>query len=599
MPGRMIQQEGDRMASRPVLKKGGLTRGFRKALEGYYQNVEGGAAFIAARWQRWKGRRNVAIWCVEKAGDTMGYIAYDRERSTIEEILALSCRQWNEPLVQMLDALIRQESLVSAEILREDEAKYRTLVDYGFRPVDAVENEGLNLVRFELSTVVLLERTRDCKPFRRYRKTETVAIERVDAASGDSEIGRGLTDLLRNLGGLSRFVKKGQSVLIKPNIVSDHGLKNNVPVGGIVTDIRVVRELVKLLLPVAGRITVAEGSSINRSETAKMFTLYGYDSVVALDPSKVRLVDLNADELVEKPVLGGKRIATRKVPLSIERADVIINLPVLKIHFAAMASLSIKNLQGAMPPIEKYMTHFFGLWQTLVNIHHVIKPDLIIIDGLIGLEDFGPVSGTPKPMNVLVGGTNPVAVDATAMRIMGLQPLSSPPVRIAYMQGLGPVEEKRIKIAGTSVAEVASPFKQPEIDVNGGRDISIYADSACPGCRGYLHFALSKLRRPDPQNPQHLLIDRPFEKPVRIFLGPETPADPVRGGTNVFMGLCQQHNSAKGSHLQGCPPHAEVILNMVFGLFPDVEQPKYAEKTEETKLGEMLQQVLAMRGRQG
>ncbi len=58
--------------------------------------------------------------------------------------------------------------------------------------------------------------------------------------------------------------------------------------------------------------------------------------------------------------------------------DVIINVPVLKIHFAAISSLAIKSLQGAVPPIEKYMSHFFGLWQSLVNIHHLVKPKLTI-----------------------------------------------------------------------------------------------------------------------------------------------------------------------------------------------------------------------------
>ena len=157
-----------------------------------------------------------------------------------------------------------------------------------------------------------------------------------------------------------------------------------------------------------------------------MFAHYGYDDVVGLDPQRVTLVDLNNDRLIEKRVPGAKRLFSRKVPATLEMVDVIINVPVLKIHFAAIASLSIKNLQGAMPPIEKYMSHFFGLWQNLVNIHHFIKPKLIIIDGLTGLEDFGPVSGVPRKTDLLIGGTNPVAVDSVAMRVMGLDPKSHP-----------------------------------------------------------------------------------------------------------------------------------------------------------------------------
>jgi hypothetical protein len=283
---------------------------------------------------------------------------------------------------------------------------------------------------------------------------------------------------------------------------------------------------------------------------------------------------------------------SRKIPRTLEQADVIINLPVLKNHFAATASLAIKNLQGAMPPLEKYMSHFFGLWQALVNIHHLIKPQLTIIDGLTGQEDFGPVSGAPRIMNLLIGGTNPVAVDATAMRVMGLEPASSPPVFLAYMQGLGPIEKKQIRVLGPGIAQVRRAFKQPAIDIRGGRDFQIHDGAACSGCRGYLHFGLAKLRKPDLQYPGSLAIDRRLARKANLFLGPETAAAIHPQEINMFMGLCQQHHAGQGKHLPGCPPHAEVIVNAIFSLFPGLEKPKYADETEEAKLGKMLEEIL-------
>ncbi|MGE5839410.1 MAG: DUF362 domain-containing protein, partial [Deltaproteobacteria bacterium] len=370
-------------------------------------------------------------------------------------------------------------------------------------------------------------------------------------------------------------------------------LRDGVYYGGIVTDVRLVRALIELLLPAAGKVTVAEGASINRAETDKLFAHYGYDRLTEIDPKRVALVDLNADQLIRKTVPNGKRMISREIPLTLEQADVIINLPVMKTHFAALVSLSIKNLQGAIPPLEKYMSHFFGLWQNLVNIHHLVKPKLVIVDGLTALEEFGPVYGTPKPMNLLIGGTNPVAVDATTMRIMGLDPLLSPPVMMAYMQGLGPIEPEKIQIAGASVEEVRSAFKEAEIDVRGGQKFVVHDGSACDGCRGYLHYVLHKLRRPDPKNPGKLLIDRPFEKKVNIFLGPdaeEEELDPEE--MNIFMGICQQHRAELGKHLAGCPPHAEVIMKGLFSLFPDVERPRYADEHAEDKLERMLMKVL-------
>jgi hypothetical protein len=284
---------------------------------------------------------------------------------------------------------------------------------------------------------------------------------------------------------------------------------------------------------------------------------------------------------------------SREIPVTLENADTIINVPVMKTHFAALASLSIKSLQGAVPPIEKYMSHFFGLWQNLINIHHLVKPKLHIIDGLTAQENFGPVYGTPKTMNLIIGGTNPVAVDAVTMRIMGLDPALSPPVQLAHMQGLGSIEPEKINVAGTPIEEVMSPFKAAEINLESGKNLIIHADSACPGCKGYLHYVLFKLRRPDPQNPDDLLIDRPFEKKVNVFLGPFSKAEPDPEETNIFLGICQQHRAEMGKHLPGCPPHAEVMMKGIFGLYPDVERPQYADQSAEDKLEEMLKEVLA------
>jgi uncharacterized protein (DUF362 family) len=392
---------------------------------------------------------------------------------------------------------------------------------------------------------------------------------------------------------MEKFVKKGQTVAIKPNVVADHGLKDGVYTGGVVTDMGLLRALIDILLPVADKVIIAEGSSINRAETTKIFAHYGYDRLVDLDPTKVSLVDLNSDKLVEKTIPYGKRMMSRKIPLTLEKADTIINVPVMKTHFAAVVSLAVKNLQGALPPLEKYMTHFFGLWQNLVNIHHVIKPKLTIMDGLTAMEGFGPVYGKPKTMNLLIGGTNPVAVDATTMRIMGFNPAVSPPVLMAYMQGMGPLETNKIKVVGPPLPELINHFEEPLVDVSGGMDFLIHADNACQGCAGYLHFVLSKLRRKDPGRPDKLLINRSFEKKVNIFLGPETKVQPNPEETNIFMGICQQHREGMGVHLPGCPPHAEVIMKGIFSLFPDLEKPQYADKSAEDKLEEMLKEVLA------
>lgn len=576
------------------LQRGQWSALLRSILDGYYSKIPGiDPAWLGLRWDYWKEDPGVIVYLIKKEKRTVGWILYNRATSAIEEILLNPEEDQPVIRVQALDALIAKESLVSAEILQDDREKIDWLVQYGFRPAREIKAHGRPLLKMELSTSVFFQQLKGHKPIKAYRKKERVVIEQVTGTQNEADIKAALASLLKRLGGIGKYVKPGQTVVLKPNVVADHGMMGGTWHGGVVTDIRILKGLIELLLPVAGKVIVAEGSSINRSATDKMFEIYGYPTLIDLDPKKVSLVDLNTDELVEKPVPAGKRMKSRKVPRTIEEADVVISLPVMKIHFAAGVSLAVKNLQGTMPPIEKYMTHFFGLWQNLVNIHHVVKPALHIIDGIVGQEDFGPVSGTPKTMNLLIGGENPVAVDAVTMRVMGLKPHESPPVFLAYLQGLGPVEPEKIEVLGAPISQVASTFKPPVIDLQDGRDFKIHAESACMGCRGYLHFALAKLRKADPADPSRMLIDRPFQPKVNIYLGPHDGDDANPNETNLFMGICQLHHRGKGgASLVGCPPHAEVIMNGIFKLFPDVERPKYADETEEAKLEKMLNEVL-------
>ena len=576
-----------------ILKKGKASSSLWNTLKDYYSGIKSfDPLYPDIRQKKWIKNPDIIYYLIRSDNITCGWIIYNRATSAIEDIIIKPKKDEQEIRVKAMDDLIDKESLVSAEVSEEDKKKLEWLTEYGFRPTRKINFNGHSLVKMELSTVVYFKRLNEYKPVKPYRKKESVAIEKIAETQTEEDIKKGLQNLLNRLGGLNKFVKKGQTVVLKPNVVADHGMTNGKYTGGIVTDIRIMKELIKLLLPVAGKIIVAEGSSINRSATGKMFDVYGYPNLIDLDPEKVSLVDLNTDELIEKTVPAGKRMKSRKVPRTIEEADVVINLPVMKIHFAAGVSLSVKNLQGTMPPIEKYMTHFFGLWQNLVNIHHVVKPKLTIIDGIVGQEDFGPVSGTPITMNLLIGGRNPVAVDAVTMRVMGLDPHMSPPVLLAYLQGLGPIESDRIKVLGMPIEKAKKTFKLPLINLESGRDFIIHADNACSGCRGYLHFVLNKLRKPDPADTDRLLIDRPFEPKVNIFLGPYAGDDVNPEETNVFMGICQLHHADQGTCLIGCPPHAEVIMNGIFKLFPDVERPKYADDTEEAKLERMLNEVL-------
>jgi hypothetical protein len=295
------------MAVEITLTKAKLLADFEERFVSYYNALGVNKTYTDKKWRDWEGDPDIVVYHAVNDSGTIGWIVFNQNNSTIEEFLP--AKGWDEKGMEalMLDALVIKESLVSAEILQEDSEKYQWLVDYGFRPTRHFRRHGFSFVGMELSTSVYLSKVRGRGPIKPYSDQEQVVVEKVPAAGSPGEIKTALMNVLDALGGVERYVGKGQAVVIKPNVVADHGLRDGVYHGGVVTDIRLLKALLEVLLPVAGSITIAEGSSINRAETMQLFKHYGYDKLVDLEPEKVRLVDLHKDDLIEKRVPRGKR----------------------------------------------------------------------------------------------------------------------------------------------------------------------------------------------------------------------------------------------------------------------------------------------------
>jgi hypothetical protein len=86
--------------------------------------------------------------------------------------------------------------------------------------------------------------------------------------------------------------------------------------------------------------------------------------------------------------------------------------------------------------------------KVLVLINKILKPKLAIMDGIVGMEGRGPINGKAKRLNVILASTDPVALDATAMRLVGIDPYTSGHVSLAAKDGLGNIDENAIEIDG-------------------------------------------------------------------------------------------------------------------------------------------------------
>jgi uncharacterized protein (DUF362 family) len=291
------------------------------------------------------------------------------------------------------------------------------------------------------------------------------------AASYEADL---VTPILAGLHGLGLGPRqvRGQRILLKPNFVETKPGTIH-----ICTRPEVIFAAVEVFRKLgAAAVLIGEGPGHCR-DTDRVLEEAGMTE--ALVENKTPFVDLNNDDLVVRPnaLCGAAEplplsnsdraahdtyLATLTLPATVDRVDWIVSMPKMKTHHWIGATLSMKNLFGLMPGIAygwpKNVLHWAGIEPAILDINAAVRPHLAIIDGIVGMEGDGPIVGTPKPAGVLVLGRNLPAVDATAARIMGIDPWRVTYLRAAHGR-LGTILEDGILQCGETIAAVRSDFQ--------------------------------------------------------------------------------------------------------------------------------------------
>jgi uncharacterized protein (DUF362 family) len=258
------------------------------------------------------------------------------------------------------------------------------------------------------------------------------------------------------LEGLSVFNPpvKDKTVLLKPNMV---GLD---PLGIINTHPAVIAAARECFLRLgAAQVLIGDGPAMDRDTEAivESVRLREYTGPLARS-----FVDLNVDD-VQRVVLKthASRLKELYLPKTALGVDFLVSIPKLKTHHWAGVTLSLKNMFGIVPGScygwPKNVLHWAGIDRAILDINAAARPDFAIVDGIVGMEGNGPIQGTPKDSGVLIFGNDPVAVDATCCRVMGLVP-----ERVKYLSGagtlLGHLKVDKIQQLGEPIADVRTSF---------------------------------------------------------------------------------------------------------------------------------------------
>ena len=297
--------------------------------------------------------------------------------------------------------------------------------------------EGANLITSEDALL---------PPFQ--RPLSRVAIRRAENYQYDLEAL--LLETLREF----QLPVQGKTVLLKANFVSAD------PENVINTHPAVVAAARESFLRLgASRVVVADGPALERDTEAILESMRLREYI---GPLQDTFVDLNADAVRRVP-LRTRATSLKEMcfPESVLQADFVVSMPKLKTHHWAGVTLSLKNMFGIVPGScygwPKNILHWAGIARAILDINSTIRPNFAIVDGIMGMEGNGPIQGTPKACGVLVLGDDPVAVDSTCARIMGLNPQRIEHLsHAAYL--LGHLQEEKIQQLGEAISRVHTPF---------------------------------------------------------------------------------------------------------------------------------------------
>lgn len=333
------------------------------------------------------------------------------------------------------------------------------------------------------------------------------------------------------------YAPKREKVVIKPNIVGPYS-----PNSGIVTDPEIVGYLIDYLNEKGIEdIVIAESSRIS-SDTYKAFEKSGFKKMA--EERKVKLINLNEVEREEVSWRHGKL----KIPkLFMERE--YINVPKLKTHTQTTVSLSMKNQKGILTSGDKKRFHMIGLHSAIRELANVICPDLILVDGLIGLQGDGPTEmGKKKKVGLLIASTNLAEVDTICCKVMGINPDT-----VLHLRDI----KRNIEVKG---GIVNYHFVKPRRYYQ-KFNFYLWPNDACSGCTGIFKRDFRVIKA----------FPYGFLKRVDFFLGRKIDI-PNNHGKLICVGNCsldfaQEHNIPC---VKGCPPEFKDLID-VFGNVKNVK----------------------------
>lgn len=222
---------------------------------------------------------------------------------------------------------------------------------------------------------------------------------------------------------------RGRKVLLKVNLLSGRD-----PEKAVTTHPELLKAVITVLQERGAECIIGDspGGPFTKDGLGSAYRKAGYEKV-ASDTGALLNYNVSGSEL---SIPNGRFINRIAIADYVRDADIVIALPKLKTHTLTGLSCATKIMFGAVPGIEKMKLH--GRFQSpmefskmLLDLSHFLKPEMFIVDGIIGMEGQGPARGDPRKVGMIISGADHIEIDLQVCRAVGLDP-DAIPIFAAY-----------------------------------------------------------------------------------------------------------------------------------------------------------------------
>lgn len=251
------------------------------------------------------------------------------------------------------------------------------------------------------------------------------------------------------VGGIKRFVKRGERILLKPNLLVARPAS-----AAVTTHPFVVKAMIRLVKEAGGTPVVGDSPAIGSAK--KIAEKCGILDVCL--ETGTELVEFK-DAVVHENRDGHtfKRLEVAKEALE---ADGIINLPKLKTHAQMHLTLGVKNIFGCIPGKRKPQWHFaagtnavhFG--DMILDLYLFLRPRLTVLDGIVAMEGNGPSNGAPRELGLVFASADAIAMDAVVAMVLGCRPHDLPILAAASRRSIKEADPANVETVGEDLKDV-------------------------------------------------------------------------------------------------------------------------------------------------